>query len=104
MNAEVPSAAVAKEEVSTTPCQTTPVVETNLSKLFSLGHQKSPALFERKKPDVVNPTKKTPTDIPVSVKLTPLKEIPVKETVIKFKVRFCRINTAGIYKTFCVFV
>lgn len=63
----------------------------DLSKLMALGNQQSPVVFERKKSEnpvaaeiKIQPPKKTTS--PADFKLTALSSLPVKETIIKFKV------------------
>ncbi|KAK3922435.1 Coilin [Frankliniella fusca] len=69
----------------------------DLSKLMSLGNQKSPAVFERKRidqapgcpPETVKPVLADRTAAPpvsIAPKLVTLDSMPVKETIIKFKV------------------
>lgn len=60
-----------------------------LSKLLSLENQKSPVVFGRKKaenPNITESGAKALVPEQKILKLTPLNEIPVKETLIKFKV------------------
>lgn len=60
-----------------------------LSKLMSLGSQRSPVVFERKKPEnkETNGIKRMEQGKPCSnIKLSPLTDIPVEGTVIMFKV------------------
>lgn len=62
-----------------------------LAKLMSLGNQKSPAVFERKKADNsqmngVDSNVLVPEQKIMKLKLLPLNELPVKETTIQFKV------------------
>ncbi|XP_034230417.1 uncharacterized protein LOC117639151 [Thrips palmi] len=59
-----------------------------LAKLMSLSKQKSPAVFERKKAEKVKINEEDTTVIPQqkTIKLTPLNDLPVKETIIQFQI------------------